>query len=1339
MSDTCPSGAALLLFALPDTSGSAAEVARHVAGCPDCRAAVVKIRTIAEALDAAATRAANDGSVCFDEAAIALVAEGTRDALTAIRVAHLAACGRCRGQLAALVHLLAAPEVATEVRLTSARPATTRRPSTREWLAAAGLLATAAVLLLAILPRGFGDRIGAHRGPTITAATAPTLAFPLGDVDSARTLHWTAVAGVNRYRLILFNAAGVALLDTQTTDTAVAIPDSVAVLPGELYLWKVEARSGFDRWVSSDLVEFRVRPDSENGVSSMRGAPHARFGAVATAAQGTDSLRLRILLLSDAALVREARERPLELREALAATLALAVRGSEAARARELATARRLAAAHAAAWQDPFLIREVERFAGWSPQRRAVKVAADSVRRAGIVAWGRDGAAAAIAIWRGAERRASSIGDSAGLAATLGNIGAGFAREGSLDSAVWCLDRAQRIAAAIGDHRVTANALSELAGVREVRGDYAGAYARYREAIALRSRVGDTRGLASDYNNLGGLAQAAGDVDQASRYFDAALSINRRDRRPDVAATNLVNLAGLAALHGELARAESYYREAIEAWSAAGREADLADAERGLGELELRRGDYPSARRHLLLALAIYERTGPLADALDVRWRISSARAAQGDLQGAVDELGTAQRLADSIQSAPNVRARIVLARADLATQLSMRPQAERLYANAQQLFRSVRDRAGEAEAQQGRAALLLDLDDPSGAKALLDASIRTQLSLGDRRAASLARLLLGEVALRLRDTTTARRELARAAAELARIGDPVAAAAALGEQAALEASAMMPAAAESLYRSALEVVGRRGAPAVSWRLHAGLGAVRRAQGATEEAAREFRAAIADIERSGHSLARPERRSTFFTDKWDVYVQLAMVEGSRGRTSDAFAVSERLRASEMLGLLALGRVAVPPDTSASLTSREQDLRRRVAELTREVEGSEGPARERGLHISSSGPAAREALLAAQESYGELQLQMRERAPRHAALVAQTAISWHEVARHLARDEALIEYLLSDHGSTAFVITKDTVTGIALPVARGDVAQRVDFVRGTLEPRGSPRVGSLWRAPLRQLHADLISPIESSGILRGVKRLTVVPHVELHYLPFGALIGGDDRERFLIERYELMVAPSASVWLALSARAPVRRSSGMIAFAPRPDALPASLREVHAVERFGGSRARVLVGRAATERAFRRDAPNRRVVHMATYGVLNKQNPLFSFVELSAEGQDDGRLEAHEVFGTTLSADLVVLSACQTGLASGAVSDVPAGDDWVGLVRAFLTAGARQVLATLWPVEDRATAVLMERFYKRYAADGDARHALTMAQRSMLASPGTAGPYYWAGFQLAGGQ
>jgi CHAT domain-containing protein len=143
------------------------------------------------------------------------------------------------------------------------------------------------------------------------------------------------------------------------------------------------------------------------------------------------------------------------------------------------------------------------------------------------------------------------------------------------------------------------------------------------------------------------------------------------------------------------------------------------------------------------------------------------------------------------------------------------------------------------------------------------------------------------------------------------------------------------------------------------------------------------------------------------------------------------------------------------------------------------------------------------------------------------------------------------------------------------------------------------------------------------------------------------------------------------------------------------------------------------------------------VHFATLGVLNKHNPLFSFVELAPSGRAAGRLEVNEVFGLGLSGQLIVLSACQTALGSGSTSDVPAGDEWVGLVQAFFQGGASAVVASLWAVEDRATAQLMEAFHKRLAAGSTADVALAEAQREMIRDGSHSSPFFWAGFVFNG--
>ena len=268
-------------------------------------------------------------------------------------------------------------------------------------------------------------------------------------------------------------------------------------------------------------------------------------------------------------------------------------------------------------------------------------------------------------------------------------------------------------------------------------------------------------------------------------------------------------------------------------------------------------------------------------------------------------------------------------------------------------------------------------------------------------------------------------------------------------------------------------------------------------------------------------------------------------------------------------------------------------------------------------------------------------------------------------------------------------------------------------------------------------ATCLNALEAAGYLDGRRLLVIAPHAELHYLPFQALlVPGPQGEAFLIESYDIAYVPSASVWAQLARRD--RRSHGqrLLAMAPQPEALINSAAEVKGISR-GARGAKVLIAEEATERRFRELAPDYDILHLATSGVLNRRNPLFSYVQLNGDAELDGRLEVHEIFGLQLSADLVVLSACETGLGAGRLSDVPAGDDWVGLVRAFLYAGANSVVASLWPVDDEATAALMERFYRGLRAGRSKSAALAQAQRALIAEPSRGHPFYWAAFVLTG--
>jgi hypothetical protein len=225
-------------------------IAVHVATCPECQEQLAWLREATGQLRAAGTSRRTETPQCLSEAAVAAFVDG-RSAGPAHQatIVHLAGCARCRAMVASVARLAAAADVARE--------APAARPLWRRWQVP---VAAAAAVLLAVVawPRGT-DQVGTgHRSPTINAAAAPVPLAPVAAVAQARALRWSAVPGADRYHVTLFEVGGRVRYETQLADTVAAVPDSVALVPGQSYLWSVEARIGWDRWTSSPLTEFSV-------------------------------------------------------------------------------------------------------------------------------------------------------------------------------------------------------------------------------------------------------------------------------------------------------------------------------------------------------------------------------------------------------------------------------------------------------------------------------------------------------------------------------------------------------------------------------------------------------------------------------------------------------------------------------------------------------------------------------------------------------------------------------------------------------------------------------------------------------------------------------------------------------------------------------------------------------------------------------------------------------------------------------------------------------------------------------------------------------------------------
>lgn len=200
-------------------------------------------------LDAAGTETPE----CLDDDTLAALAEGALDpAARAAVLPHLASCARCQSAVASLVGALADPAVQA-----AASASAGHRRAYAAWLA---LPLAAAVLVLALgVPRWL-EQGPTHRAPPGAGQAVPVPISPIGTVAATTTLRWTSVPGSDRYRVVLFDSGGRVLYETRLMDTTLALPDSVVLAPGTPYLWKVEARTGWDRWSSSDLVQFSIGP-----------------------------------------------------------------------------------------------------------------------------------------------------------------------------------------------------------------------------------------------------------------------------------------------------------------------------------------------------------------------------------------------------------------------------------------------------------------------------------------------------------------------------------------------------------------------------------------------------------------------------------------------------------------------------------------------------------------------------------------------------------------------------------------------------------------------------------------------------------------------------------------------------------------------------------------------------------------------------------------------------------------------------------------------------------------------------------------------------------------------
>src|SRR6266540_1023843 len=576
-----------------------------------------------------------------------------------------------------------------------------------------------------------------------------------------------------------------------------------------------------------------------------------------------------------------------------------------------------------------------------------------------------------------------------------------------------------------------------------------------------------------------------------------------------------------------------------------------------------------------------------------------------------------------------------------------------------------------------------------------------------------------------------------------------------------------------------------------------GIARVEQKRGNLIQARQTIEQAIALVESLRTNIPTQELRSSYFANKQeffdfyiDVLMQMRKQNPDAAFDAAAIAVSERARARSLLELLTEARADIRQGVDGSLLERERSLQQRL--------NARAAAQARLLnrkHTPEQADAAAKEIAAITAEYEEAQAQIRARSPRYAALTQPQPLSLTEIQQQaLDEDTLLLEYALGEKRSYLWLVSPRSIDSYELPPrAELEAATRRVYELLTARPkRGTPPDPRLI-ALARTLSRMLLGPVAPQ--LTG-KRLVVVAPGALSYLPFAALTAPEDKKRPagdyepLIAKHEVVSIPSASVLSIIRRETAGRQratksvavladpvfevsdprlasakngnSSGETLASPAADAEYSELTRAIRTMNFSDARAgftRLAFSRQEAESiialtprgtglkatdfnasralALSRQLSQYRILHFATHGLLNSERPelsglVFSLIDQEGKPQD-GFLRLHEVYNLQLNADLIVLSACETGLGKEIK-----GEGLVGLTRGFMYSGAPRVVASLWNVDDLATAELMKLFYQRMLKDGlPAGAALRAAQVELSRQKRWASPYFWAGFVLHG--
>ncbi|MBD2195157.1 MULTISPECIES: CHAT domain-containing protein [Calothrix] len=860
------------------------------------------------------------------------------------------------------------------------------------------------------------------------------------------------------------------------------------------------------------------------------------------------------------------------------------------------------------------------------------------------------------------------------------------------------LNQARSLMQKLGNRFAEAEILGQISILQSELGQKQSALDALNQALKLQQENKDPARIAATINSIADIHTSSGEYQTALDFYNQALTIQRQigDRLGE--GQTLSYIAKLYNLLGDSQLSIDTAKQALEKFRTVGDRTKVAQTLDDIGNVYRTLEDYPQALDYYNQALQLWREQGALFAEFTTLTGVIRTYESLKEYTKALETANQALSLSRKQQnrlheaSALAYLGRVYLAAGDEQKALDMLNQAVLR-------FQQLKIPSAEANVWGNIARVYKSLNQPQQAIASYDRQLKLQRNLGDRT----------------------------------------------GE-------------AETLYNIA-----------VSDRDRQNLEAARTQIESTIKIIEDIRTRVTSQELRTSYFASVQKYYEFYID---LLMQLHKQQPSQGYNALALQASERARARSLLDLLTEAHADIRQGVDPQLLATERNLQQQLDALEK-----------RRLKLLGEESSKAQVQQLEQETatileqYRQIQAKIRATSPRYAALTQPQTLSLTQIQSSVLDDNTLLlEYALGEERSYLWAVTKNSITSYELP-KRAEIAAAVQRFRQVLT---SPISRSKPGASANLLTKMILAPVAQQ---LGQRRLVIVADGALQYIPFAALNTPSQQNTNsyepLVINHEIVTLPSASTVAVLrqetNGRKTAPKTLAVIAdpiFSPNDERvkkggnnsqnsnlnidlqqlsrsaraanisferLPFTRQEAETILSLVPAKERKQAFDFAANRAAATniDLSQYRIIHLATHGILNSQNPELSGVVLSLFDEtgkpQNGFLRLHDIFNLKLPAELVVLSACETGL-----GEEVKGEGLIGLTRGFMYAGSPRVVVSLWSVDDEATSELMKKFYGFMLQNNmNPAAALRAAQREMWRDRKYQSPYFWAAFTLQG--